>query len=91
MLRVCHVFLSVHCNLVVTCWERVDLLALLFVMFHCVFVTYPCGVPGQVWCLFISISGLCILSYCEAMFLHNLINFGLKPFYSYLTMKLWES
>ena len=32
--RVCLVFLSVHCNLVVTCWERTDLLALLFVMFY---------------------------------------------------------
>ena len=34
--RVCLVFLSVHCNLVVTCWERTDLLALLYAMFYCV-------------------------------------------------------
>ena len=33
MFRFCHVFLSVHCSLVVTCWERADLLALLYVMF----------------------------------------------------------
>ena len=40
----CHAFLFVHCSLVVTCWERNGLLALLYVMFHCVLVTYPCGV-----------------------------------------------
>ena len=28
--------LSVHCTLVVTCWERANLLALLYVMFSCV-------------------------------------------------------
>ena len=33
MIRICHAFLSVHCSLVVTCWERADLLALLCVMF----------------------------------------------------------
>ena len=27
---VCHVFASVHCCLVVTCWERADHLALVF-------------------------------------------------------------
>ena len=30
---VCHTVLSVPCSLVVTCWERADLLALLYVMF----------------------------------------------------------
>ena len=29
--------LSVPCSLVVTCWERADLLALLYVIFPCVF------------------------------------------------------
>ena len=28
--------------------EGLDLLALLYVMFYCVFVTFPCGVLGQV-------------------------------------------
>ena len=59
---VCHVFLSVLCGLVVTCLERADLLALLCVMFYCVFVTFPCGVMGQVWCFIVSISDLCLLS-----------------------------
>ena len=33
---VCHAFLSVHCSLVIPDWERVDLLALLFVIINCV-------------------------------------------------------
>ena len=39
-----------------TCW-------LLFVMFNCVFVTFPCGILGQVWYLIVSIPDLCRLSY----------------------------
>ena len=39
------------------------LLALLCVMFSYVFVTFSCGVMGQVWYLIISISYLCLLSY----------------------------
>ena len=56
-------FLVCSLYLVVTCWERADLLVLLCVMFYCVFVTFPCGVLGQVWCLIVSIFELCILSY----------------------------
>ena len=44
MFRVCHAFLSVQCSLVVNRWERADLLALLYVMFYFVFVTFLCGV-----------------------------------------------
>ena len=47
-IRVCLVFLSVHCSLVVTCWENADLLALMYVMFYCIFVTFSCGVLGGV-------------------------------------------
>ena len=36
---------------------------LLFVMFNCVFVTFPCGIMGQVWYLIVSIPNLCHLSY----------------------------
>ena len=36
---------------------------LLFVMFNCVFVTFPCGILGQVWYLILSIPDLCRLSY----------------------------
>ena len=63
MFRVCHVFLSVPCSLVVTCWERAELLALLYVAFYRVFVTFPCDVLGRVWCLIVSIPDLCLLSY----------------------------
>ena len=36
---------------------------LLFVMFNCAFVTFPCGIQGQVWYLVVSIPDLCRLSY----------------------------
>ena len=36
----CHTVMSVSCSLAVTCWERVDLLAFLYVMFSCVFSTF---------------------------------------------------
>ena len=61
MFRVCHDSLYVHCSLAVTCWERADLLAHLYVMFNFVFVTFPCGVQGQVWYLIVSIPYLCLL------------------------------
>ena len=65
MFRVCHAFLTVHCSLVATCWERADLLALLYVMFYCVFVTFPYAALGQVWCMIVSIDDLCLLSYFD--------------------------
>ena len=34
-----------------------------FVMFKCVFVTFPCGILGQVWYLIVLILDLCHLSY----------------------------
>ena len=33
------------------------------VMFNCVYVTFPCRILGQVWCLIVSIPDLCRLSY----------------------------
>ena len=46
-----------------SCWERAGLLALLYVMFYCVFVTFRCGVLGQVWYLIVSIPDLYLLTY----------------------------
>ena len=63
MICVCHVLLSVHCCLEVTCREWPDLLAFLYVMFCCVFVTFSCGIFGQVLCLVVSIPERCLLSY----------------------------
>ena len=42
--RGCHGFLSVQWSLLVTCWERAGLLALMYFMFYCAFVTFPYGV-----------------------------------------------
>ena len=43
-----------------------------FVMFNCVFVTFPCGILGQVWCLIVSIPELCHLSYLELLFVYRM-------------------
>ena len=45
--------LLIPCSLVITCWDRADLLALLCVVFSCLFVTFPYGVPGQLWYLIV--------------------------------------
>ena len=60
-----YTILSVTCSLVITCWERADLLALLCVMFSCVFVTSPYSVLGQVWYLILSIPDRCLLRYFQ--------------------------
>ena len=59
----CHIVLSVSCSLVVTCCERADFLALLYVMFSCVFVTFPYGILYQMWYLIVSIPYLCPVLY----------------------------
>ena len=59
---VSHAFASVHYCLLVTCWERADLLALVSDV-YCIFVTFPCGILGQVWYLIILFPDLCRLSY----------------------------
>ena len=43
----CYAVLSVPCSIVVTCWERFDLLALLCIVFSCSLVTFSYGVPGE--------------------------------------------
>ena len=57
---VSHAFASVHCCLVVTCWEMALVGAV-----YCVFVTFPCGILGQVWYLIVSFPDLCLLSYFD--------------------------
>ena len=61
-----HSFFSVstcvHCYLVVTCWERADLLALVGDV-YCILVMFPCGIVGQVWYLIVSFPDLCRRSY----------------------------
>ena len=58
MFRVCSL-----CSLMVTCWDRADLLALPYAMFYCFCVTLPCLVLGQVWYLIVLTPGICPLSY----------------------------
>ena len=43
--------------------EVANLMALLYVMFPCDFVTFPYGVSGQVWYLIVSSPDLCLLPY----------------------------
>ena len=51
---------SVYMCLVVTCWERADLLALVcdvqLLVYH-----FPIGILGQVWYVIVSIPDICIL------------------------------
>ena len=56
----CHTVLSVPFSLVATCWV---LLAIYYMRFSCVFVTYPYGALGQVWYLIVSISDICLLPF----------------------------
>ena len=63
MFRVGLAVLSVHCSPVVTCLEKANLLAVLYVMVSCVFVTFPCGALGQVWYLIVTIPNFGILPY----------------------------
>ena len=57
-------FLSVHCSLVVTCWERANLWLGYLVCdgFSCVFVTFPCDGLCQVWYFMVLIPDLCPFS-----------------------------
>ena len=63
---VCRAFVSGRSCLVVTCWEKADLLALVCGV-NCVFVTFPCGIVGQVWYLIGLIPDLCNLSYFKSI------------------------
>ena len=42
-------------------------------MFYCVFVTFPYGVLGQVWYLFVSIPDLCLHSYFKSCLRHYIV------------------
>ena len=55
--------MAVSFSLKVICWERAGLLAILYVMFSCVFVTFPYDILGQVRYLIVSIPDPCFLSY----------------------------
>ena len=47
----------------IACWNKADILAMLYVIVYCVFVTFPYDVLGQVLYLIVSIPDLCLLSF----------------------------
>ena len=58
----CLVFVMLSRLFIAALWSHAGTW-LSFVMFNCVFVTFPCGILGQVWCLVVSIPDLCLISY----------------------------
>ena len=62
----CLVFVMLSRVLVAALWAPAGkwlISWLLFVMFKCVLVTFPCGILGQVWYWIVLIPGLCHLYY----------------------------
>ena len=59
--HVCQAVLPGSYSLVGTCWERAELLAYLYVMYSCIFVTFPYSILRQVWHLIESVPDLCLL------------------------------
>ena len=45
---------------------------LLFVMFNCVLITFPCDILGQVWYLIVLFPDLCHLSYVDIFYWPNM-------------------
>ena len=72
-------FRVLYCCLVVTCWERAILLALVGNV-YCVFVTFPCGILGQVWYLIVSYPDLCRLSYFKQNVFQYISNTSFSTF-----------
>ena len=63
---VCYVFVMLSRLVIDAVWSPVEkglTSWLSFVIFNCVFVTFPCGILGQVRYLIVSIPDLCHLSY----------------------------
>ena len=64
----CLVFVMLSCLFIAALWSPAgkELTSwFLFVMFNCVFVTFPCGILGQMWYLVVSIPDLCPFSLSE--------------------------
>ena len=53
-----------------------------FVMFNCGFVTFPCGILGQVWYLIVTIPDLCKLSFFNYLSLHLYFQSSINVQYS---------
>ena len=63
------VFVMLSCLFIAALWSPAGkglTSRLLFVMFKCDFVTFPCGILGQVWYSIIMIPDLCRFSYFKS-------------------------
>ena len=69
----CNIVFPISCSLVVTCLERADPLALMYVMFCCVLVTFPYDVLGLVCYLILLIPDLCHLPYFGVSYRPNCV------------------
>ena len=61
----CLVFVMFSCLFIAALWSPAGkglTSWLSFVMFYCAFVTFPCGILGQVWYLILSIPDPCHIS-----------------------------
>ena len=65
--------------LLTTCLERADLLVFMCVVFYCFIVTFPYGIPGQVWYLIVSIADLCLPFYFYKHVVPFLILYSVDP------------
>ena len=59
----CFVFVMFSCLFIAALWSPAGKGLTSWLKFSCVFVTFSCGVLGQVWYMIISIPDLCLLTY----------------------------
>ena len=67
----CFVFVMLSCLFIAALWSPAGKRLtswLSFMMFNCVFVTFPCGILGRVWYLIVSFPDLCCISYFFSVF-----------------------
>ena len=75
----CLVFVMLSLLFIAALWSHAKkrltslLLFVMFVMFICVFVTFPCRILGQIRYLIVSISDICRLTY------YDYKNYIIKP------------
>ena len=68
----CFVFVMLSCLFIAALWSPAENgwpLGSFVCYVYCVFVTFPCGVLGQVWYLIVLITDLCVLTYFICLFL----------------------
>ena len=67
---------SVPCSLLITCWEKANLLALLCVMFYC----FYCYFRVRFWYLIVSIPDLCLpLRFVQTNWISNYLTLPSQP------------